>query len=128
MQEALGLDGADFAYHATDLYVVAKPGVLEWLEANHSYPENISGFRSQEDSNWNGAGKWCLDIPFAGNWPELAQVYRCEFTGRKVGTQGITYPIATEVRATSEEEARTRLYDNFEHIHSLRIGQVNPNT
>ena len=69
LQEALGLEDADFAYHATDLYVVNKPGVLEWLTEHHPHPENIGHFAGQEGADWNGAGKACLDIPFFGNWP-----------------------------------------------------------
>lgn len=64
----------DFAYHATDLYVVYTPEVWAWLQANHPIPANIRGFTSQAGSNWNGAGKRCLDIPFAGYWPSQAQV------------------------------------------------------
>ena len=68
MDAELGLVEDDFSYHATDLYVVAKPGVREWLKANYEFFSNITGFRSQEGSDWNGAGKFCFDIPFAGNW------------------------------------------------------------
>lgn len=68
MQEALGLEDDDFAYHATDLYVVAKKGVYEWLRINYKYSSNVKSFYSQEGSLWNGAGKRCFDIPFAGNW------------------------------------------------------------
>lgn len=69
LQEALGLDDADFAYHATDLYVVSKPGVVNWLKANYEHFSNVQQFVSQKGSGWNGAGQICLDIPFAGNWP-----------------------------------------------------------
>ncbi len=69
LQAALGLDDNDFAYHATDLYVVAKTGVWEWLRANYEFFKNCEFFTSQEGSNWNGAGKSCIDIPFAGKWP-----------------------------------------------------------
>lgn len=69
LQEALGLEDGDFAYHATDLYVVAKAGVYEWLKAHYPHWKNIKQFVSQHGSNWNGAGKFCLDIPFAGKWP-----------------------------------------------------------
>lgn len=60
-----------FAYHATDLYVVALPGVRQWLNQYYEYAKNVQGFVSQSGSNWAGAGKPCLDIPFAGNWPEV---------------------------------------------------------
>ena len=63
----LGLEDADFGYHATDLYVVAKPGVSEFLRAKGI--TTFQGFVSQEGSDWNGAGKFCYDIPFRGNWP-----------------------------------------------------------
>lgn len=69
LQAELGLEDGDFAYYATDLYVVAKPGVLEWIKTN--YPNvRPEGFVSQEGSNWNGAGKHCYDLPFRGNWPD----------------------------------------------------------
>lgn len=59
-----------FAYHATDLYVVLVPGVREWLTANYEFSENIRTFQSAGNSEWAGAGKICLDIPFAGKWKE----------------------------------------------------------
>jgi hypothetical protein len=70
MQEALALEDADFAYHATDLYVVHKPLVVQWLKDNYEHFRNACFFVSQKGSNWNGAGKVCLDIPFAGNWKD----------------------------------------------------------
>ena len=68
LQAALNLSDSDFAYHATDLYVVKKPLVMEWLKDNYEHFSNVTPFVSQAGSNWNGAGKICLDIPFAGNW------------------------------------------------------------
>ena len=68
MQDALGLEDADFAYHATDLYVVASPEVRRWLHQNYEHYGNVVSFVSQEGSGWNGAGKQCFDIPFAGIW------------------------------------------------------------
>jgi len=59
-----------FSYHATDLYVVSLVGVWEWLLSNYAYPSNMELFISQSGSNWAGAGKTCIDIPFAGNWPK----------------------------------------------------------
>jgi len=47
----LGLELDDFAYHATDLYVVAKPGVAEFLRAKDI---RFEGFHSQEGSDWEG--------------------------------------------------------------------------
>ncbi len=61
----LGLEEQDFATHASDLYVVAKPGVYDWLKANYRFWTNAQFFISQPGSNWNGQGKRCLDIPFA---------------------------------------------------------------
>lgn len=54
-----------FATHESDLYVVALPGVREWLQANYEWACNMKGFMSQKGSNWAGEGKYCLDIPFA---------------------------------------------------------------
>ena len=62
-----------FGYHETDLYVVALPGVREWLKENYKFYSNIETFTSQAGSNWAGAGKRCLDIPFAGNWPKVVR-------------------------------------------------------
>jgi len=68
MQAELPLTDSDFAYHATDLYVVYSPLTMAWLRDNYTFFKNILPFVSQKGSNWNGAGKVCLDIPFAGNW------------------------------------------------------------
>jgi hypothetical protein len=65
----LGLTPEHFGSHATDLYVVALPGVREWLKENHKFFSNVTMFQSPADSQWLGAGKMCFDIPFAGNWP-----------------------------------------------------------
>lgn len=66
----LDLTEGDFANHETDLYVLAKPGVHEWLKKNYKYYfSNVIGFTSPADSEWNGAGKYCLEIPFNANWP-----------------------------------------------------------
>ena len=59
-----------FAYYATDLYICPVKGVREWLKANYQFYENIQGFTSQAGSGWAGAGKLCLDVPFAGYWPK----------------------------------------------------------
>jgi hypothetical protein len=66
LQEALGLADSDFAYHATDLYVLAKPGVHEWLKVNYAHFANVRGFMGAKGSAW--AGQAAYDIPFAGNW------------------------------------------------------------
>lgn len=73
MQALTHLTADDFACHATDLYVVALPEVMEWLKANYEWWENVTPFTSQEGSNWNGAGKRCFDIPFAGYWPTASE-------------------------------------------------------
>lgn len=62
------LTDRDFGYHATDLYVVDYPGIREWLTQNYPFHENVRSFTGQHGSDWNGAGKACLDIPFAGKW------------------------------------------------------------
>ncbi len=62
----------DFGYHATDLYVVAYPEVRAWLKDNYEYYCNITSFIGEGEPDWNGHKRLCLDIPFAGNWPERA--------------------------------------------------------
>lgn len=57
-----------FAYHETDLYVVALPGVRKWLRENYLHYANVTLFMSQPGSRWDGAGRMCFDIPFAGKW------------------------------------------------------------
>lgn len=59
----LGLTESDFGSHATDLYVLAKPGVYKWLKENHPYFGNVTRFRGADGSDW--AGKQALEIPFA---------------------------------------------------------------
>lgn len=67
MQTDLGLEDKDFGYYATDLYVVAKPGVREWIQKNHPFPGNVTTFVGNKDAtDWNGANKMCFDIPFYG--------------------------------------------------------------
>lgn len=70
MQDELGLEDNDFAYHATDLYVIYTPEIRKWLKKNYKFHRNVKFFISQENSGWNGSGLAALDIPFAGNWNE----------------------------------------------------------
>ena len=65
IQEALELPDGDFCNHSSDLYVVNRPGVRDWLQRNYLHWRNVSVFVSPHDSGWNGAGTFCLDIPFA---------------------------------------------------------------
>lgn len=60
-----GSGDGDFAYHESDLYVVWSQKASDWLRKNYKYYSNIQFFHSQEGSNWNGAGRRCMDIPFA---------------------------------------------------------------
>jgi hypothetical protein len=55
----------DFGSWQTDLYVVAYPKVVQWLKDNYQFYTNIQHFIGQKGADWNGAGKSCLDIPFA---------------------------------------------------------------
>ena len=55
----------DFGSYQIDLYVVAYPKVVEWLKENYPFPNNITSFVGLKGCDWNGAGKLCLDIPFA---------------------------------------------------------------
>jgi len=59
----------DFSTHYSDLYVVNYPGISNWLKNNKI---GFSFFESQQGSNWNGAGKKCIDIPFKNDdfWKE----------------------------------------------------------
>jgi hypothetical protein len=55
----------DFSHHATDLYVVADPELIAWLRDNYEFCQNITTFVGAPGADWNGAGRQCLDIPFA---------------------------------------------------------------
>lgn len=65
------LTDRDFGYHATDLYVVYYPKIDEWLRDNYQWYCNTRKFYSNPTDDWNGSGKCCLDIPFAGKWARL---------------------------------------------------------
>ncbi len=59
------LTDRDFGHHATDLYVVAYPAVVEWLRDNYPFWTNVTRFVGQKGADWNGSERLCLDIPFA---------------------------------------------------------------
>lgn len=66
------LTDEDFDYHATDLYVRARPDVVKWLVNNYQFWKNITRFRcpvSDPELNAIGVRELWLDIPFAGYWP-----------------------------------------------------------
>lgn len=60
-----------FATHYSDLYIYPEPSVhnalVDWLAKNYEFYGNITWFTSQEGSNWAGAGKRCMDVPFANS-------------------------------------------------------------
>jgi hypothetical protein len=62
------LTDQDFAYQATDLFVVYSKELYDWLKKNYQFFGNCTFFTSQKNSGWNGAGKTCIDIPFQGKW------------------------------------------------------------
>lgn len=53
------------------------------------------------------------------------QTYQVEFFGRKLGAIGAGESFAITIKADSDQGAITRLYENYEHITSLRIYRVN---
>lgn len=63
LNAGLGLSDDDFATHYSSLYVLAKPGVGEWLKANYVHWGNVTMFTSNPDSEWDGQRAY--DIPFA---------------------------------------------------------------
>lgn len=67
----LGLTEDDFGTHESDLYVLAKPGVREWLKANYEFYRNVTGFVGAEGSDWEGQA--ALDIPFANEEWSMAR-------------------------------------------------------
>jgi hypothetical protein len=62
------LTDRDFGYQATDLYVVWTPEIQKWLQDNYQFYKSCRLFTGAKNSNWNGAGKSCIDIPFQGYW------------------------------------------------------------
>lgn len=70
-----GLSDNDFGYYATDLYVKAVPGIIEWLRENYRFFGNITLFIPQDggkslspDLRALGITEVWLDVPFAGRW------------------------------------------------------------
>ena len=47
--------------------------------------------------------------------------YNFTFKGRKVGAMGVTYFVATMVKADSFEAAYWILYERYEHIQFLKL-------
>ena len=52
--------------------------------------------------------------------------YRCTFVGRKLGALGVCETVFETVDADSPEEARLKLYENYEHISVLTIAHDEP--
>lgn len=61
----------DFDYYATDLYVRARPGVVQWLVRNYEFWTNVTRFTcpvSDPELQEIGVRELWLDVPFAGYW------------------------------------------------------------
>ena len=50
----------------------------------------------------------------------------CRFVGRKIGAIGDSCVNTEKVEAATPEEARSALYQTYEHIHSLWVREVGP--
>lgn len=78
-------------------------------------------FSDVEGQDWHG--KHFFELPFGEGLLGVIQQsvsgprYRCNFTGRRVGAIGITYPVEIEVQADNEDQARDACYAaDWEHI------------
>jgi hypothetical protein len=52
------------------------------------------------------------------------KIYKVKFVGRHVGAIGAFVRFSTTVKAETEEEAREKLYAEYEHIQNLEITEV----
>lgn len=59
-----------------------------------------------------------------GNAPGYPRIYKVKFIGRHVGAIGAFAKISTTIKAETEEQARLKLYDEYEHIQQLEISEV----
>ena len=49
-------------------------------------------------------------------------IYKADFVGKRRGALGVdTHFIVTDIEAADFEAARVKLYDHFEHLHSINI-------
>lgn len=48
-------------------------------------------------------------------------LFQCKFVGRKIGADGVRYPITVEVAASSRAKVLDQLYKRYEHINELKI-------
>jgi hypothetical protein len=55
---------------------------------------------------------------------EIFRKYKANFEGRERGAIGIFYPISTTTEGYNEDEAKLKLYDNFEHIKNLKLTAI----
>lgn len=51
-------------------------------------------------------------------------LYRVTMIGRTAGAIGVFYPVTLEISADSEAEARERMYDTHEPLHSVRVDPI----
>lgn len=52
------------------------------------------------------------------------KIYKVRFIGRHVGAIGAFARISTTVKAESEEQARLKLYEEYQDISQLEISEV----
>lgn len=50
--------------------------------------------------------------------------YKATFTGREVNAIGIFYKIETITEGNTEDEARLKLYEKYEHIQELKLIEI----
>lgn len=52
------------------------------------------------------------------------KVYECTFTARRKGAIGASYPQREKLLAESEEAARLKLYDRYDHLVGFKVVSV----
>lgn len=51
-------------------------------------------------------------------------LYKASFRGRKLGAEGIFYPIVTYVHGDNRQHARLNLYKDWDHVFKLELEEV----
>lgn len=54
------------------------------------------------------------------------KTYHAKFSGRKRNAIGLFYPVFVTIQAEDATEAKTKLYEAWEHISGLNLREVVP--
>ena len=97
------------------------------IDPTDSPPGITFSYEDQDGNKWYGSlgltRRICAELK-ERSCEITMTIYQASFSGSKVGSIGAPYGISVKVEASNPEEARAKLYEDYQHISRLELVAV----